>query len=263
MRTLVCISLWTLLILQVVINVDARVIAGNLTENAVGVYYFANTSDFSGNKLHGIETFNADLTRHAGRQCLMLDPDGFAQVRHGNKPIAISGEFSIVAWVKVPQSASNESLLGITVFAYNGIDLDITGLVGLGIENDTLSGHYIYDDGEASIDTQVKNLNNNTWQHVAFVISRQYLRLYFNGRRVAHQSNRGNEFFAGHGTFVNIWNGSSTVSAYADDVGFFKNNFSDAHIKLIYDAGLANVMSIAAVDAGGKVATTWGALKQK
>ncbi|MDE0681593.1 MAG: hypothetical protein OXI63_01640 [Candidatus Poribacteria bacterium] len=46
-------------------------------------------------------------------------------------------------------------------------------------------------------------------------------------------------------------------------MGFFRNDLTDTHVRMIYTQGLANIINIAGVDPGGKAATTWGTLKQR
>ena len=85
------------------------------------------------------------------------------------------------------------------------------------------------------------------------------MKLYLNGQRVALQFVSGHEPFIGTESHVSISNARGSV----DNVGFFKNDLTDAQVKLIYTAGLPNVIFIAPVDPNGKVATTWAALKKR
>ena len=103
-------------------------------------------------------------------------------------------------------------------------------------------------------------MNNNRWHHVAFVINASSMRLYLNGNRITTLSVDGHHSFSGHGTSIDI---GSDARGSVDNVGFFRNDFSDAQVKLIYDRGLANIISIAPVNPNGKVTTTWAALKKR
>lgn len=85
-------------------------------------------------------------------------------------------------------------------------------------------------------------------------------KLYLNGTRIANETISSHESFAGTGSIVFIGEGAR---GSVDDVGFFKDDFTDAQVKLIYDKGLGTIMSIAPVDPNGKVATTWGALRHR
>ena len=86
------------------------------------------------------------------------------------------------------------------------------------------------------------------------------MKLYLNDTCIVDQSVSGHEALAGAGSLISI--GDNTRGS-VDDVGFFRNDLTDAHVQMIYNQGLENIISIAAVDPGGKVATTWGALKQR
>ena len=86
------------------------------------------------------------------------------------------------------------------------------------------------------------------------------MKLYLNGVCIVNQSVSGHQSFAGTGSLISI---GENARGSVDNVGFFKNDLTNAHVQMIYNQGLENIISIAAVDPGGKVATTWGALKQR
>ena len=272
MRTFAFIGAIATFIVCFATGVDARVIAGDL-DNGVAVYYFSSLSrsgnvwDYSGNGLHGSLFNNAQLSRISGRNCLSLgsNADEF-QASNDNKPLSLSKEFSIVAWVRIPQQ-SNDFFIGI--YAYNGPIDDIANGVGteggvtLGVFNDgTLFGAYDYDDGMAVafVEATGRNVNNNQWQHIGFVINGTSMKLYLNGTQIASTSVSGHQSFSGSGSIVFI---GYEARGSVDNVGFFKNDLSAAQVRLIYNQGLGSIISIASVDPGGKVATTWGALKQR
>ena len=66
--------------------------------------------------------------------------------------------------------------------------------------------------------------------------------------------------FVGDQTFISI---AKDAKGLVDDAGFFSDNFSDAHIKLIYDVGLESIISIASIEPADKLTTTWGTLKSR
>ena len=274
MKTLIRVCVIGILITWIATNAHARVIAGDL-DNGVAVYYFSsltessNVSDYSGNGLHGSLFNGAQLSTVSGRNCLSLGSNR-AQfyVDNDNKPLSVSREFSIVAWVKVPQQVNH---LDIGIYAYNGPIANIAndvhagseGKVYLGVESDSsLYGGYAYDDSEAFYEAEStgRNISNNQWQHIGFVVNSTSIKLYLNGTRIVNHSISGHESFSGTGTSLFV--GHKGRGSF-DDVGLFKNDLSDAQVKLIYDRGLANIISIAPVDPNGKVATTWGALKKR
>ena len=192
----------------------------------------------------------------------MLGSDeGFFWTWAENKSLFVSKEFSIVAWVKIPRQTYD---FPIDVYADRSVDdftWESTGGVGLWVGADnTLRGDYSFGVEWVNIVTRGRNVNNNRWHHIGFVINSFSMRLYLNGNRIATRSVNRHRSFNGPGSGIII--GASTRGS-VDDVGFFRNDFSDAQIKLIYDVGLPNIISIAPVDPNGKVATTWGALKKR
>ena len=87
---------------------DARVIGGTL-DHAVALYYFDQLTDagqifdHSGNGFHGNLFNGAELAWVSRRQCLSFGSHAaIFSARDDNKPLSVSKEFSIVAWVKVP-----------------------------------------------------------------------------------------------------------------------------------------------------------------
>ena len=252
---------------------DARVIAGDL-ENAVAVYFFnsltasGNVFDYSTNGLHGSLFDGAQLGRISGRNCLSLGSNAAVFGAWADrKSLSVSKEFSIVSWVKIPLQINT---FGICVFAYNGpfedrwgnITEDFTGRVCLEVDVDgTLHGSYIYDDltSEVGVTVTDRNVNNNRWHHIGFVINRNSEKLYLNGARIAVFPVNEHRSFSGTGTSIFI---GVEARGSVDNVGFFRNDLTDAQVRLIYEKGLGNIISIAPVDPNGKVATTWGALKK-
>ena len=277
MKTLAFVCAIAIFIAWCTTEAYARVIAGDL-ENGVAVYYFSsltdsgNVLDYSGNGLTGALFDGAQLSTVSGRNCLSLGTDAAnLQAWDDNKPLSLSKEFSIVAWVKVPQQSNR---FVIEIYAYNGPIADISnnvsagsaGWVILGIfGSGDIYGNYVYTtntggSAAAAIQSANRNVNNNQWQHIGFVVNSTSTKLYLNGTRIGNKTVSGHESFAGTGSIVFIgWNARGSV----DDVGLFKNDLTDAQVRLIYNQGLANIISIAPVEPGGKVATTWGALKQR
>ena len=86
------------------------------------------------------------------------------------------------------------------------------------------------------------------------------MKLYLNDTCIVDQSVSGHEALAGSGSLISI---GENARGSVDNVGFFKNDLTNAQVQMIYTQGLENIMNIAAVDPGGKAAMTWGALKQR
>ena len=274
MRTFGYICAITIFIAVLTPMTSARVLGSDL-KNGVAVYYFGsltnvgNVRDYSGNGLHGSLYNDAQLSRISGRNCLSLvsNSDRFQAV-HDNKSLFLSKAFSIVAWVKIPRQ-SNDFL--IEIYAYNGpianivrnVHSDYEGSLTTGVlAEGPLFGTYAYNKNAASHHAESigRRINNNRWQHIAFVVNSTSMKLYLNGSRVVYQSVSGHESFAGTGSLIVM---GENARGSVDNVGFFKSDLTDTHVRMIYRQGLANIMNIAAVDPGGKVATTWGALKQR
>ena len=274
MRTLVFVCAIAILITSGITRAYARVVAGNL-DNGVAVYYFnsltdsGNVSDYSTNGLHGLLFGGAQLATISNRECLSLGSNAAKfSAWDDNKSLSVSKEFSMVAWVKIPQQTNN---FLISVYAYNGPIADISDNVEAGAEgsvylavdaDNTLRSGYVFDDHRSwvQVETTGRNINNNQWRHVAFVINSTTMKLYLNGNQVATQSVSGHQSFYGTGSIIFI---GEYARGSVDNVGMFKNDFSGAQVKLIYDKGLANIISIATVDSNGKVTTTWAALKKR
>ena len=256
---------------------SARVIGGDL-DNGVAVYYFTSLTDsgevldYSGNRLHGALFNAAQLSTAPGRKYLSLGRDAADFQAWGDKkPLLVLKEFSIVAWVRVPQQPND---FDIQIQAYNGslanapdtVKAISEGRIALGVfSSGDIFGSYVYTfnsggSAAAALQSTGRWVNNNQWQHIGFVINNTSTRLYLNGNRIADETIRGHESFAGTGSFLSI---GTDARGNVDEVGFFKNDLTDTQVRLIYDHGLANIINVASVDPVGKASTTWGALKQR
>ena len=161
-RTLAYVCTIAIFIAVLTPGASARVLGSDL-KNGVVVYYFdsltnsGNVRDYSGNGLHGVLADGAELSTVSGRNCLSLDSNSANfQAWDDNKPLSLSKEFSIVAWVRIPQQL-NDFL--IEIYAYNGPIADITnniytesaGSVTLGVlEDGSLFGSYAYNNNATS-----------------------------------------------------------------------------------------------------------------
>ena len=275
MRTFVCVCAIVIFIAVLTPITSARVLGSDL-QNGVAVYYFnaltdaGNVLDHSGNELHGGLFNGAQLSWDSDRHYLSLENKAATfQAWNDNKSLFLSKAFSIVAWVKIPQRFNNNFL--IEIFTYKGPIANITkniytkaeGIVTLGVlAAGPVFGIYTYNENEAShyAESTGRHVNNNRWYHIGVVINDTSMRLYLNGVPIVHQAVSGHEALAGTGTLVFI---GEDARGSVDEVGFFKNDLTDAHVRTIYNQGLENIISVAPVDPNGKVATTWAALKQK
>ena len=274
MRTVVYVCTIAIFIAVLTPKASARVLGSDL-ENGVAVYYFTsltnlgNVFDHSGNGLRGDLFSGAQLSRVSGRNCLALESNAADfQAWHDNKSLSVSREFSIVAWVKIPRQ-SNDFLIEVRAYKgplaniRNDIHIGYEGSVTIGVLGDgPLFGTYAYNKNSASrsAESTEETINNDRWQHIGFVVNSTMMKLYLNGVCIVNQPVSGHRSFAGTGSLISI---GENAKGSVDNVGFFTNDLTNAQVGMIYTQGLGNIISIAAVDPGGKVATTWGALKQQ
>ena len=253
---------------------EARVIANDLSANSVAVYYFNSQSndqvtDYSGKRLNGHLFDNARIEKGSGRTSLSLPTNAAEfEAEDDENPLWVNRKFTIVAWVRIPEQPNG---FLISVNTYNGPIANISanvhagseGSVHLGVDNlGDIYASYDFDDNVLSreVETIGRNVNNNRWQHIGFVINETHMRLYLNGSRVANHAVSGHRAFSGSGTFIGI---GESARGSVDDVGLFSNDFSDAQVRLIHNVGLGAIVNIAPVDPNDKVATTWATLKQQ
>ena len=266
MRTFVYVCAIAISIAVLAPMASARVIGGNL-DHGVAVYYFSSLTDsgevldYSGNSLHGTPFNAAALSTAPGRRYLSFGSNaaGF-QAWSDTHPLLVLKEFSIVAWVRIPRQLNN---FDIQIQAYNGSIANVPenvrakseGSITLGVSGvGTLFGSYTDHTFIGS-----RRIQNDQWGHIAFVVNNTSFRLYLNGNRIANLPISRHESFAGTGSFLSIGTGAR---GHVDEVGFFKNDLTATQVRLLYDYGLATLINVAPVVPGGKVATTWGALKR-
>ena len=271
MKTLMGICLTVLLITGLATHANARVLGSDLF-NSVGVYHFSShddgvVTDHSGRRLHGRLVNGARIESVSGRTSLSLPTDdAYFAAWNDERPLWVNREFTIVAWVRIPEP----NYLAISVNTYNGpldniwpnVHDGSEGSVHLGSDPDgDIHASYRFDDNTSfrGVYTIGRNVNNNRWHHIGFVINQTYMRLYLNGNRVANHAVSGHSAFGGSGIFISI---GEDVRGRVDDVGIFRNDLSDSQVRLIHSVGLAAIMGIAPVDPKRKLTTTWSAIKR-
>ena len=246
----------------------ASVIGVDCCDDIVAVYLFnaeveGFVRDYGVNGVTGVMQAGASLIEGKNDNSLSL-----TETAHQFGALATNAgfysftEFSIVAWVKIP---NQENDFYLTASALNrGEPLPETvGIVQLTIKtNGNLKAIYsdVEDNESLDIETDDQNFNNDTWHHIALTVSKSHIRLYLNGAKIAEESGTASVYFNGDGTSISI--GKDAIGS-VDDAGFFNDAFSDGDIKLIYDVGLESIISIASVEPGDKATTTWGAIKSR
>ena len=257
------------LLMLVPINTFARVIGSDYGDDIVAVYHFNSETegfvkDYGENAVTGVLLDDASLADGKYGQCLSL-----AETTHkfgGLGTDAYLGslnEFSTVAWVKIPDQDDDFYL---TAAALDPGPLGSTTTIGVAqlvVKTDgNLKGVYVDvgDENGIDIETTDQTVNDDTWHHIAFTVSRSQMKLYLDGESIAEEEVTGYTGFLAAYTFISI---GKDAKGLVDDAGFFVDTFSDRNIKFIHDAGLENIISIASVEADGKMTTTWGAIKSQ
>ena len=247
----------------------ARVIGSDYGDDIVAVYHFNSetegfVTDYGGNAVTGVLLDDASLADGKYGQCLSL-----AETTHkfgGLGTDAFLGslnQFSTVAWVKIPDQDDDFYL---TAAALNPGPLGSTTTIGVAqlvVKTDgNLKGVYVdvEDENGIDIETTDQTVNDDTWHHIAFTVSRSQMKLYLDGESIAEEEVTGYTGFLAAYTLISI---GKDAKGLVDDAGFFVDTFSDRNIKFIHDAGLENIISIASVEADGKMTTTWGAIKSQ
>ena len=257
------------LLISVSINATAAVIGSDYGDDIVAVYHFNSETegfvkDYGENAVTGVLLDDASLTDGKYGKCLSL-----AETTHkfgGLGTDAFLGspnQFSTVAWVKIPNQDDDFYLTAAALeLGLLGSSTTI-GVAQLIVKTDgNLKGTYIDIEDEEGLDIETtdQTINDDTWHHIAFTISQSQMKLYLDGESIAEEEVTGYTSFLAGQTLISI---GKAAKGLVDDAGFFVDTFSDTNIKFIYDAGLENIISIASVEADGKVATTWGAIKSQ
>ena len=100
----------------------------------------------------------------------------------------------------------------------------------------------------------------NTWTHYAAVydssLAENQLKVYVNGVASGASTRPGTVAQTENPVEIGKWGGGSYFVGIIDEAAIFNAALSEADIQTIMDSG------ITAVQAAGKLATTWGYLKQ-
>ncbi|MFC1714896.1 LamG-like jellyroll fold domain-containing protein [Candidatus Poribacteria bacterium] len=111
-------------------------------------------------------------------------------------------------------------------------------------------------------------LNTDTWYYVAFVLNGKEVTLYLDGAEVGKATlptdtpdttgavEIGSVGYKGGGNLNHFFKG------VVDEVVILNTVLSQGDVKAIADRGIGNVLGLVAVEPPGKLATTWGSLKE-
>ena len=112
-------------------------------------------------------------------------------------------------------------------------------------------------------------LSTDTWYYVAFVLDGKEATLYLDGAEVGKATlptdtpnttgavEIGTVGYKGGGNLNHFFKG------VVDEVVIFKTVLSQGDVEAIADRGIANVLGLIAVEPSGKLAITWGSLKEQ
>lgn len=249
--TVILFSLGLMAISLVAINSSSAEIDPS---SVVGIWLFDDGAgdmamDSSGNNNHGT-IVNAPIWVD-GRFGGALGFDGTGNCVSTNKKL-LNGrrEFTVVAWVKPGNITDNR-----------------IGLIG---QNDSPEFGFINPDTVA-LWTPSAGINNNPyphpageWHHVAAVATREFTKVYVDGEATTvngRWSNHGRSDFNVNIGGCGVWDGTGNwFTGAMDEVGLFHSPLSDDDISDLMNNGLTALG--VAVEPAGKIAVTWGMLKQ-
>ena len=235
-------------------------------DDVVAIYHFENVSDSGPRGFDGSLRENATIVDDGKiNKCLRLrNDDWFAMV--DDQHLGILGDFSIVAWVKLPRQSED---FRITMAGANDDDTLEGAIILYILSTGNIEGYAadFKNSKSQQIKSENKNASDNQWHHIAFTKFSGNAFLFLDGE-VVKQRNERYLGFVGDGTFVSISssdreNTNLTGSVLIDELGFFEIGFSVYEIKAIYDNGLTDFLEAMPVDPQEKTTTTWGELKRR
>jgi hypothetical protein len=230
----------------------------------VGLWLFDDNkgtvvTDSSGNKNNG--TFKGSPKWVAGKFGSALEFDGTSSfVDCGNTAtldIATGGAITMCAWV-------NSKVGSTGILAWQGIMAKRDGSYSYGI-NLMTGSIQVYTSGTSGVQGFAYNLPKGEWVFICATMSKNPTELYVNG-----------ELFGGAGkgpgggvssSAANLFRigtsllGSEFFNGSIDEVAIFNVVLAAADMKSLMTKGLNSTFGITAVEASGKLATSWASLK--
>ena len=235
----------------------------------VAIYRFSDASDSGPRRFNGDFSENAQVVRARGKNpALRLRSKGSFSSCCNDYHLALIGEFSIIAWVKLkPQTdglnivmqgrADNGALSGYAslLIRPNG---NLSGVFANLGDDRTLGSHF-------ALQSKRQNISDNKWHHIGFTGYGGVYQLFVDGEVVARRHIDTYVGFVSDKTDIYIANsrakGTFNGNVFVDDAAFFELGFSVYEIRAIYRNGLTPFIKAMPVDPIGKIATTWGTLK--
>ena len=251
---------------------DAGLELDNAYGNIVAIYQFSDAADSGPRDFGG--TFHEDARIVKGRgtdQVLRLRRKGQFLSCCNDHYLALLGEFSIVAWVKLKRQKDD----GLNISMHGR---DETGalvgyatlLVGPGnnlggvfgeLGNDRELGRTVAVGGKS----QRWKIFDNKWHHIAFTGYGGIYTLFVDGEVLSRRYINSHVSVFADKTDIVFTNtkakGAFEGTVFIDDAAFFELGFSVYEIQAIYKNGIDAFLTAMPVEATGKVTTTWGKIK--
>ena len=264
-----------LLIFSLTHILDAGLDTDAIFNHVIAIYHFETTEesdegllyteDSGPQNLPGALLEGASLTEGGkSGKCLSLVGDDVFGAGTRLFPHFAAVGFSIVAWIKRPEQ--NNGL----VFAMSGFYAadrqNIASEIDLGVTpTGNIKGtHITYDpDVSAILTTQDENISNDEWHHIAYTLFAGTYTLFIDGEPVLKHEATVFPGYYGDMVLFLITSPESTRETLIDEVGFFETGFSPYEIKGLYDDGLAQFLEMMPVSPQGRLATTWGEIKNR
>ena len=234
-------------------------------DRVVAVYHFENTEDSGPREFDGVLLEDASIVDDGKiGKCLQLEEEDWFGMSDDLHLGIISGEFSIVAWVKL---ATQTHAFKMMVAGTNDDDTN-AGVIRLSVEpSGNIKGQHadLEDLKLEDLESEDSNVADGSWHHIAYSKYADTYTLFIDGEVVKKERSTDYLGFVGDSTLI-IIRGSAdadlTGTVLVDEVGFFETGFSVYEVKGLYDDGLTDFLEAMPVDPRERVATTWGALKR-
>ena len=234
-------------------------------DRVVAVYQFEDATDSGPREFDGVLTGNASIVDDGKiDKCLQLEEEDWFGMSDDLHLGIISGEFSIVAWVKL---ATQTHAFKMMIAGTNDDDTN-AGVIRLSVEpSGNIKGQHadLEDLKLEDLESEDSNVADGSWHHIAYSKYADTYTLFIDGEVVETEHSTDYLGFVADGTFIIIagpFDEDLTGSVLVDEVGFFETGFSVYEVKGLYDDGLSDFLEAMPVDPREKVATTWGAIKR-
>jgi len=215
--------------------------------------------DLSGNGYDGILGGNPEFDEGKFGLALVYDGgDDFVEIPNLHEHI--KDGFTVTFWINKPdQDVDNRWLFG----SYSGWEGGSTSFL-IWKDEDPGHGNATYFCVQGKNDRgccSSQDLGFDSWQHVAATYDKAQVRLYFNGVQ-ASSSNFSDEVSAATGKWYAGYAPGNQIMGMMDEVAVFNLALPVDDIKEIMNDGLEAALGITAVEFSGKLAATWGDIKE-